>query len=119
MTGRISLAYSVDADDAFMFHALRADTIDTGGLSFRHWRADTAELNRIAERGDADVVAISMAAYPPAASRYLLLPHGASIGRGFSPVVVARQPLAPADLAGRRVAIPGTSTTAWLVLRLI
>jgi 1,4-dihydroxy-6-naphthoate synthase len=115
----ISLAYSVDADDAFMFHALRAGRIDTRGLAFTHRRADTAELNALAAGEGADVVAVSLGAYPTIASSYLLLPHGASVGRGFGPIVVAKRPLSPEDLAGKRVGIPGTSTTAWLVLRLI
>ena len=132
----ISLAYSADADDAFMFHAIRAGLIDTRGLSFTHWRGDTAALNRLAlgqataeQRaadvdvdvcvGDADVIAISAGVYPRVAGRYQLLPHGASVGRGFGPVVVARRPIDPAALAGARVGIPGLTTTAWLVLRLI
>jgi 1,4-dihydroxy-6-naphthoate synthase len=131
----ISLAYSADADDAFMFHAIRAGLIDTRGFSFTHWRGDTAALNRLAlgHRGageapggadggrgaDVDVIAISAGVYPRVAERYQLLPHGASVGRGFGPVVVARGPLDPAALAGARVGIPGLTTTAWLVLRLI
>jgi 1,4-dihydroxy-6-naphthoate synthase len=115
----LQLAYSVDADDAFMFHALRAERIDTRGLTFQHLRGDTAELNALAGAGGADVVAISAGAYPAVADRYLLLPHGASVGRGFGPVVVSRQPMPPAALAGRRVAVPGLSTTAWLVLQMI
>ncbi len=115
----ISLAYSVDADDAFMFHALRGGQVDARGLSFTHRRADTARLNALAEAGETDVVAISAGAYPKVAGRYLLLPHGASVGRGFGPVVVARRPMSLADLKGCRVGIPGLSTTAWLVLRLM
>ena len=115
----ISLAYSVDADDAFMFHALAAGVVDACGLSFSHRRGDTAWLNGLAEAGGADVVAISAGAYPRVADKYLLLPHGASVGRGFGPVVVAKRPMTLADLAGRRVAIPGYSTTAFLVLRLM
>jgi 1,4-dihydroxy-6-naphthoate synthase len=116
---RIQLAYSADADDAFMFHALRTERVDTRGLVFEHLRGDTAELNALAAVGGADVVAISAGAYPSVLDRYLLLPHGASVGRGFGPVVVSRQPLAVADLAGKRVAVPGLSTTAWLVLQMI
>jgi 1,4-dihydroxy-6-naphthoate synthase len=118
-THAISLAYSVDADDAFMFHALRAGAIDTRGLSFTHHRDHTAALNRLAMDAGADVIAVSVGAYPAIAARYQMLPHGASVGRGFGPVVVAPRPLAPADLAGLRVGIPGASTTAWLVLRLL
>src|SRR3954451_20666792 len=116
---RVSLAYSVDADDAFMFHALHENRMDTRGIAFSHVRGDTAELNALAGVGGADVVAISAGAYPEVAERYLLLPHGASVGRGFGPVVVARRPLALRDLAGLRVGVPGLSTTAWLVLRLM
>ena len=115
----ISLAYSVDADDAFMFHALRHARIDAEGLTFTHRRDHTAALNRLAGEGGADVVAVSLGAYPALAGAYQLLPHGASVGRGFGPVVVARRPMTPAALAGARVGIPGRSTTAWLVLRLI
>jgi 1,4-dihydroxy-6-naphthoate synthase len=127
----ISLAYSADADDAFMFHAIRAGLIDTGGLTFTHWRGDTAALNRLAlgEKAAgagaddvdviADVIAISAGVYPRVAARYQLLPHGASVGRGFGPVVVARQPMDTAALAHARVGIPGLTTTAWMVLRLI
>lgn len=115
----ISLAYSVDADDAFMFHALATGVVDARGLSFSHRRGDTAWLNGLAEAGATDVVAISAGAYPRVANQYLLLPHGASVGRGFGPVVVAKRPMTLADLAGRRVAIPGFSTTAFLVLRLM
>jgi 1,4-dihydroxy-6-naphthoate synthase len=115
----ISLAYSVDADDAFMFHALATGAVDARGLTFSHRRGDTAWLNGLAGAGTTDVVAISAGAYPRVADKYLLLPHGASVGRGFGPVVVAKRPMTLADLAGRRVAIPGLSTTAFLVLRLM
>ena len=118
-TSKISLAYSVDADDAFMFHALRTGAIDTRGLTFTHRRDHTAALNRLAIDAGADVVAVSVGVYPAIAARYQMLSHGASVGRGFGPVVVAPRPLAPADLAGLRVGIPGATTTAWLVLRLL
>jgi 1,4-dihydroxy-6-naphthoate synthase len=118
-SARIQLAYSADADDAFMFHALRAGLVDTRGLVFDHLRGDTAELNALAVAGGADVVAISAGAYPAVIERYLLLPHGASVGRGFGPVVVSRQPMTAAALGGRRVAVPGLTTTAWMVLQMI
>lgn len=114
-----------------MFHALRFQKVAAPGLVFTHHRADTAALNRLVlPRGDrdgggdgdvggADVVAISAGAYPACADRYQLLPHGASVGRGYGPVVVAPRPLAPADLAGLRVGIPGRTTTAWMVLQMI
>ena len=79
----ISLAYSVDADDAFMFHALRAGAVDAAGLAFSHRREHTAALNQLAIDGGADVVAVSLGVYPTIAGGYQLLPHGASVGRGF------------------------------------
>ncbi|HXU64048.1 MAG TPA: MqnA/MqnD/SBP family protein [Polyangia bacterium] len=119
MSCDISLAYSVDADDAFMFHAIQTGAVDTDGLTFSHRRADTAELNRLALAEAADVVAVSVGVYPRIAAAYQILPHGASVGRGYGPVVVAPRPLQPGQLNGLRVGIPGTTTTAWMVLRLI
>lgn len=119
MSCDISLAYSVDADDAFMFHAIQTGAVDTDGLTFSHRRADTAELNRLALAEAADVVAVSVGVYPRIAAAYQILPHGASVGRGYGPVVVAPRPLQPEQLNGLRVGIPGTTTTAWMVLRLI
>ncbi len=118
-TKDIALAYSVDADDAFMFHALREGKVDAAGLRFIHRRSHTAHLNELAREGEADVVAISLGAYPAVADKYLLLPHGASVGRGFGPVVVSNVPRRLSELAGRRVGIPGETTTAWLILRLM
>src|SRR5262249_38478045 len=115
----ISLAYSVGADDAFMFIAPGGGRMDTGGLRFRPHRRGTAQLQRREQAGWAAVVAISLGAYPAVADRYLLLPHGASVGRGFGPVVVARRPITLPALARRRVGIPGLSTTAWTVLQLM
>src|SRR5947207_2575409 len=102
-----------------MVHALRGVRIDTEGLTFTHRRDHTAALNQLAAAGGADVVAVSLGAYPTLAEAYRLLPHGASVGRGFGPVVVARRPMTIAELANARVGIPGRTTTAWLVLRLI
>jgi 1,4-dihydroxy-6-naphthoate synthase len=102
-----------------MFHAVRVGAVDTAGLTFSHRRADTAELNRLAIAQAADVVAVSVGVYPRIAAAYQILPHGASVGRGYGPVVVAPRPLEPAQLNGLRVGIPGATTTAWLVLRLI
>jgi 1,4-dihydroxy-6-naphthoate synthase len=116
---QISLAYSVDTDDAFMFYALKQGRVDQHGFQFTHQRGDTAFLNSLAVSEGADVIAISAGAYPSVASQYLILPHGASIGRGFGPVVVSRRPLNLAELGDKRVAIPGFSTTAYLVLRMM
>src|SRR5260370_37495530 len=89
----ISLAYSVDADDAFMFHAVREGLIDLGGLTFSHQRADTAALNRLALAGRPGVGAILARGLPAAASRHQLLPHGAAGGARFGPVAVASRRL--------------------------
>ena len=115
----IHLAYSVDADDAFMFHALSAGHVDPRGYHFVHRRLDTSGLNALAQDAGADVVAVSLGVVPAIADQYLLLPHGASVGRGYGPVVVAKSPMSLTDLRGKRVGIPGHDTTAWLVLRLM
>jgi 1,4-dihydroxy-6-naphthoate synthase len=121
--GIIRLAHSPDADDAFMFWAMAAGRIDTAGRRYVHELGDIESLNRRALAGELEVTAVSFHAYAHLADRYALLDHGASIGDGYGPRVVARTPPpAPADpraaLAGLTVAIPGTLTTAWLALQL-
>jgi 1,4-dihydroxy-6-naphthoate synthase len=116
----LRLAYSPDADDAFMFWALREGLIDTRGLRFSHVRADTESLNRTAEDPDApDVTAVSIHQYAYLADRWLLLPHGGSVGAGYGPVLVAREPRTAASLSRARLGVPGLRTTAYLVLRLL
>jgi len=115
----IRLAFSPDSDDIFMFWALLNGKIDPEGLTFVHERADTETLNERAARADVDVIAVSMARYASIANDYLLLPHGASVGRGYGPVVVASKPRALRDLEGARIGVPGLRTTAYLVLRLL
>ena len=115
----IRLAFSPDSDDIFMFWPLLRGKIDTEGLTFVAERADTETLNRRAEAGEVDVIAVSMGALPYIASKYLLLPHGASVGRGYGPVVVAEKAAPLSALLGKRVGIPGERTTAYLVLRLL
>lgn len=119
----IRVAHSPDADDAFMFWALATGKIDTGERRYVHELADIETLNRRALQGELEVTAVSFHAYAYLADRYALLAHGASIGKGYGPRLVARTP-APADppprraLAGLRVAVPGELTTAVLVLKL-
>lgn len=111
---KLSLAYSTDLDDAFMFWPLatgRLDARDFGFDGVTHLRSDTATLNRWAIDGAHDVVAVSIAAWPELARDWLLLPHGGSVGRDYGPVIVAPRPLAVADLAGLRVGVPGATTT--------
>jgi 1,4-dihydroxy-6-naphthoate synthase len=115
----LRLAFSPDSDDLFMFWPVLSGRIDTKGYRFEHVRADTETLNQRTKAGDLDVSAISIAAYPSVAKDYLLLPHGGSVGRGYGPVVVAREPTTTAVLAGKRIAVPGPGTTAFLVLRLL
>lgn len=116
----IRLVVSPDADDLFMVRALLEGAIDTGPYRFEIERAPTDALNAMASGDETlDVVAISIAHYPRVAERYLLLPHGGSVGDGYGPVVVGREPGTLDDLHQARLAIPGTTTTAWLVLRLL
>ena len=112
----ISLAHSPDSDDAFMFYALATNKIETGGLEFEHVLQDIQTLNEEARKGTYDVTAISFHAYAYVADKYALLPHGASIGDNYGPIVVANEELAPSDLSDLTVAVPGTLTSAFLAL---
>ena len=114
----ITLAHSPDSDDAFMFYALATNKIDTGDLDFEHVLKDIQTLNEEARQGIYDVTAISFHAYAYIADKYALLPHGASIGDNYGPVVVANEDLDPAELSQITVAVPGTLTSAFLALRI-
>jgi 1,4-dihydroxy-6-naphthoate synthase len=113
------VGHSPDPDDAFMYWALTKDLVDTRGHDFEQVLGDIQTLNQWARAGRLEVTAISLAAYPFVQEDYALLPHGASIGSGYGPVVVAREPLAPEELAGLEIAVPGALTTAFLALRLV
>ncbi|MBS1913436.1 MAG: ABC transporter substrate-binding protein [Bacteroidetes bacterium] len=115
----LRLAYSPDADDAFMFRAAIEGLIDTEGLRFQPVTADTQNLNDMADRGDVDISAVSVAAYPFLADRFLLFAHGGSVGRGYGPVIVAREPFPADELRTKTIATPGARTTAHLITRLI
>jgi 5,8-dihydroxy-2-naphthoate synthase len=111
---KLSLAYSTDLDDAFMFWPLATGRLDARAFGFdgtTHVRSDTATLNRWAQAGAHDVVAVSIAAMPELARDWLLLPHGGSVGRNYGPVIVAPRPLTVEDLRGLRVGVPGATTT--------
>ena len=114
----ITLAHSPDSDDAFMFYGLATHKLDTGGLNFQHLLKDIQTLNEEATRGTYDVTAISFHAYAYVADKYALLPHGASIGDNYGPIVVSREPAMPDDIANLKIAIPGKLTSAFLALRL-
>src|SRR5437870_4972971 len=115
----INVGHSPDPDDAFMFYALAHNKIDTGDLQFRHELQDIETLNRRALRGELEVTAVSIHAYAFLLDRYALLPSGCSMGDRYGPMVVARRPLTTADLKTAKIAVPGTLTTAFLVLRLL
>ena len=115
----LTLGNSSDPDDAFMFYGLAADKIDTKGWRFTHVLQDIQTLNDRATRGELDITAISIHAYPYVADRYALTSCGASMGDGYGPMVVARQPMGVDDLRGRTIAIPGQRTTAFLALNLL
>jgi len=114
----ISVAHSPDSDDAFMFYALAEKKIDDHGIDFVHELSDIETLNRRTMNGELDVSAISFHAYPDVAKHYALLPHGASFGDGYGPVVVSARPATKDALEGVRVAIPGEKTSAALALQL-
>jgi 1,4-dihydroxy-6-naphthoate synthase len=114
----ITVAHSPDSDDAFMFYALATNKLDTGDIQFTHVLKDIQSLNEMAMRGVYDVTAISFHAYAYIADKYALLPHGASIGDNYGPIVVAREPLSANDLSKMKVAIPGEMTSAFLALRI-
>ncbi|PYS75343.1 MAG: ABC transporter substrate-binding protein [Acidobacteria bacterium] len=112
----ISLAHSPDSDDAFMFYGLATHKIETGDLEFEHTLKDIQTLNEEARQGTYDVTAISFHAYAYVADKYALLPHGASIGDNYGPILVANEELDPADLSNVTIAVPGTLTSAFLTL---
>jgi 1,4-dihydroxy-6-naphthoate synthase len=114
----IRLAHSPDSDDAFMFYALATRKVRTPGLKFAHVLADIETLNRAATEELYDVTAVSFAAYPYIREKYILLDCGASFGEGYGPMVVSSRPLKREELAGKRIAVPGLRTTAYLTLKL-
>lgn len=115
----ISIAHSPDSDDAFMFYGLATNKINTGELQFTHFLEDIQSLNEKATRGVYDVTAISFHAYAYISDKYALLPHGASIGDNYGPIVVAREPATIKDLAKLKIAVPGELTSAFLALRIL
>ena len=114
----IHVAHSPDSDDAFMFYAMATRKVDTGNLSYHHTLADIETLNRKALDGVYEVSAISFHAYAYLAEQYAVLSSGGSMGSNYGPVLVSAKPLPPEELGGKKIAIPGTLTTAFLALRL-
>ena len=118
MPRTIRVAHSPDSDDAFMFYALAEGKIDTGDLRYVHELQDIETLNQRAMRGELEVTAVSIHAYAHLTDRYTLLPHGASMGDRYGPRLVAREPMTKADVKGKRIAVPGPLTTAFLAMQL-
>jgi 1,4-dihydroxy-6-naphthoate synthase len=114
---KIRIAHSPDSDDAFMFYGLASGKVPSNGFELEHVLSDIESLNRAAFEGRYEITAVSFHAYAHLTDRYILLPHGASMGDRYGPVVVAKKG-GPTSLKGVRVAIPGELTTAFLALRL-
>jgi 1,4-dihydroxy-6-naphthoate synthase len=114
---KITVAHSPDSDDAFMHYGLASGKVPAGGIEFDHLLADIETLNRAAFEGKYEVSAVSFHAYAHLTDKYLLLPHGSSMGDDYGPIVVARAD-GPSSLEGVTVAVPGTLTTAFLALRI-
>jgi 1,4-dihydroxy-6-naphthoate synthase len=114
----LTLGHSPDPDDAFMFFALAKDRIATHGFQFQHILQDIQTLNERATRGELDISAISIHAYAHVCGHYALLPSGASMGDGYGPMLIAKETLDRATIGSRRIAVPGTMTSAFLALQL-
>ena len=115
---KISVAHSPDSDDAFMFYGLATNKLDTGAINFTHVLKDIQTLNEEAMRGTYDVTAVSFHVYAYIADKYALLPHGASIGDKYGPIVISHEPVKAEELSGLKIAIPGTLTSAFLALKI-
>jgi len=111
-------AHSPDSDDAFMFYALATKKVRSAKVTFRHVLEDIETLNRKAVEGQYELSAISYHAYPYVADKYQLMASGSSIGDGYGPMIIAIRPMEPEDLKGKRIAVPGTLTTAYLAAKL-
>jgi 1,4-dihydroxy-6-naphthoate synthase len=114
----ISVAHSPDSDDAFMFYGLATNKLETEGLKFQHTLKDIQSLNEDARKGVFDVTAISFHAYAYVSDKYALLPHGASIGDKYGPIVVSKEPRDVDDIGKMKIAVPGELTSAYLALRI-
>ena len=111
-------AHSPDSDDAFMFYALATKKVRSAKVSFKHVLEDIETLNRKAMEGRYDLTAISYHAYPYVADKYALMASGSSVGDGYGPTIIAARPMEPEELKGKRIAVPGTLTTAYLTAKL-
>src|ERR1700716_327399 len=114
----LTLGHSPDPDDAFMFYGLAKGLIPTNGYRFEHVLQDIQTLNERATRGELDISAISIHAYAYVSDQYALLPAGASMGDGYGPMLVAKEAWTKEQIAAKRIAVPGTMTSAFLALQL-
>jgi 1,4-dihydroxy-6-naphthoate synthase len=114
----ITVAHSPDADDAFMFYGLATGKVRSSSVRFEHQLSDIQTLNDEAKRGRYEMTAISYHAYPYVADKYILTSPGSSVGDGYGPLVVAKRGMAPEEIKGKKVAVPGLQTTAYLALKL-
>ncbi len=115
---KITVAHSPDSDDAFMFYGLATNKVETDGLKFEHTLKDIQKLNEDARKGVYDVTAISFHAYAYVADKYALLPHGASIGDKYGPIVVSTEQHKPEEIGKMTIAVPGELTSAYLALKI-
>ena len=114
----LTLGHSPDPDDAFMFYGLAKERIPSHGFRFKHILQDIQTLNERATRGELDISAISIHAYAHVSDKYALLPSGASMGDGYGPMLVAKQKYSRQEIARKKIAVPGTMTSAFLALQL-
>jgi 1,4-dihydroxy-6-naphthoate synthase len=114
----IRVAHSPDSDDAFMFYGMATNKVRVPGVKFTHTLCDIETLNRKALDGFYDITAISFHAYPYIQDKYALMPSGGSVGEGYGPMIVASRNIPLDEIARHRIAVPGTMTTAYLVLKL-
>jgi 1,4-dihydroxy-6-naphthoate synthase len=114
----LTLGHSPDPDDAFMFYGLAKDLVPSQGFHFQHILQDIQTLNERATRGELDISAVSIHAYAYVSDKYALLPSGASMGDGYGPMLVAKQKFSRGEVATKKIAVPGTMTSAFLALQL-
>jgi 5,8-dihydroxy-2-naphthoate synthase len=114
----IRIGHSPDPDDAFMFYALTAGKVRAPGIEVEHVLEDIESLNRRARTGELEVTAVSAATYVLVHEQYRMMDPGASMGQGYGPILVAKEPMDPATIVDKVVAIPGSHTTAALLLRI-
>src|SRR3954469_19943092 len=115
----IVCAHSPDSDDAFMFYGLATKKVRSKLVAFRHVLEDIESLNKKATEGMYEITAISYHAYPYVADKYVLMASGSSVGDGYGPMIISTRAMAPEELKGKKIAIPGRMTTAYLAMRII